>query len=503
MKTKRTLSFILALTTVLLTFASCSEKTDDGAKETTPTPADTQTPPDESTPDGGESEESEKILPDLPDVTFDGENFTVYESSNAEYGTVKDDFFAEEINAEPINDAKYNRNLAIENKYGVKVVVEIEQTLGDPAGTNKIKQSVQTADYMCDIAMLAGYSTANLSRDNFLLDLKSVEYIDLSKPWWDQRAEEDLTVANKLFYTTGDISVADNEATYCLMYNKNMAADHQIQVNPYDMVDEGTWTIDNYATLISGVTEDVDGNGVYDDKDRYGVLIWDDSIMGVINGAGQKCCKVEDGEIKLTLYNETTVSVLEKYFAFALDKSISYAYQRTNWDDKLITTMFQNNQALFIQQLLQLVPKLREMDSDFGILPYYKYSEEQTEYYNTVGSWHSVFLCVPKVQSNIEKTGIITEALAAESIDTLTTAYYDITLKGKGARDTDSQRMLDLIFKTRAYDLGWYYAIGSYNENVMNLFRNYNSDFTSMYSKSEKVAKKVLDRLNESFAEVE
>ncbi len=212
MKTKRTLSFILALTTVLLSLASCSEKKDDGGtNETTPTtPTESQTPSDESTSDESESEESEKILPDLPDVTYDGETFTVYESSNAEYGTVKDDFFAEEINAEPINDAKYNRNLAIENKYGLKVKVEIEQALGDPAGTNKIKQSVQSSDYFCDIAMLAGYSTANLSRDNYLLDLKSIEHIDLSKPWWDLRVEEDCTVACKLFFSTCDISVSDN-----------------------------------------------------------------------------------------------------------------------------------------------------------------------------------------------------------------------------------------------------------------------------------------------------
>ncbi len=498
MKKIRVLSLTLAMTMVLLSIVSCSD-TSDGENDSKETILDNET----QSSGGSESEESEEILPDLPDITFEGETFTIYESSNAEYGSVKDDFFAEDITAEPINDAKYNRNEFIENKYDVKVQVEVEQNLGVENGTNKIKQSVQTADYMCDIAMLGGYSVADLSRDNYLLDIKTIEYIDLSKPWWDQKVEEDCSVAGKLFYTTGDISVADNEATYCIMYNKNMAEDYQLDMNPYDMVDEGTWTIDNYATLVSTVSEDIDGNGVYNDNDRYGVLIWDDSIMGVINGAGQKCCTVEDGQIKLTLYNDTTVSVLEKYFDFALDKSISYAYQRSNWSDTLITTMFQNNQALFIQQLLQLVPKLREMDADFGILPYYKYSEEQTEYYNTVGSWHSVFLCVPKVQSNIEKTGVITEAFAAESVDTLTPAYYEKTLKGKGARDEDSQRMLDLIFKTRTYDLGWYYEIGGYNESVMNLFRNNTTDFTSMYTKYEKVANKTLERLNESFSEVE
>ena len=501
MKTKRTLGLLLAMTMLLPAFASCSESKTN-SDESTPTGETSQTANDAQNTET-EAEEDVKILPDLPEVTYDGADFTIYCSSNAEYGTVKDDFSAEEYTGEPINDARYSRNLFVEQKYDVKINVICAESNGDGVGTNTIKQSVTTADYAYDIAMLAGYSTCKLASDNILLDLNTIQYLDLEKPWWDQRANSDLTVAGKLFYTTGDISTADNEATYCIMYNKNMAQDYQITQNPYDMVREGTWTIDNYAQMISGVSEDIDGNGIFDSEDRYGALIWDDSIMGVVNGAGIKCADVVDGKIALTLYSEKTVSVLEKYFAFALDKQTSYAYQRSNWDDKLLVTMFQNNQALFIQQLLQLIPKLREMDADFGILPYYKYDEAQTTYYNTVGSWHSVFLCAPKVQENVERTGVITEALAAESMYTVTPAYYDVTLKEKVSRDQDSSEMLDLIFETRIYDLGWYYQVGSYNEQIMNLFRNYTSDFTSMYQRNEKVATKVIQKLNEAFEDVQ
>lgn len=502
MKTKRTLALLLIAATLLTAFASCSESKTN-SDETVSTGGDTAPITNDGQNTETEAEEEEKILPNLPDVTYDGADFTIYCSSNAEYGTVKDDFSAEEYTGEPINDAKYSRNLFVEQKYDVKINVICAETLGDGTGTTTVQQSVTTGDYAYDLTMLAGYSTCKLASNNILLDLNTVEYLDLEKPWWDQRANSDLTVVGKLFYTTGDISTADNEATYCIMYNKNMAQDYQITQNPYDMVRDGTWTIDNYAQLISGVSENIDGNGIFNDQDRYGALIWDDSIMGVINGSGIKCADVIDGKIALTLYSEKTVNVLEKYFAFALDKQTSYAYQRFNWDDKLLVTMFQNNQALFIQQLLQLIPKLREMDADFGILPYYKYDEAQEEYYNTVGSWHSVFLCMPKVQENVERTGVITEALAAESKYTVTPAYYDVTLKEKVSRDQDSADMLDLIFETRIYDLGWYYQVGSYNENVMNLFRNYQNDFTSMYSRNEKVAKKVIDKLNEAFETVE
>lgn len=238
MKRNRALAFALIIAMLLPAFASCSESTNNA--ETKGSSDSTTTTPTETT--GGETteEETEKILPDLPDVTYEGADFNIYCSSNAEYGTVKDDFTAEEYTGEPINDARYTRNLAIEQKYDVKINVFPAASTGDGTGTNAVKQSVTTGDYAYDLTMLAGYSTCKLAADNILLDLNTVEYIDLEKPWWDQRANSDLTVAGKLFYTTGDISTADNEATYCVLYNKNMAEDLQLNINPYDMVRDGT-----------------------------------------------------------------------------------------------------------------------------------------------------------------------------------------------------------------------------------------------------------------------
>jgi len=143
---------------------------------------------------------------------------------------------------------------------------------------------------------------------------------------------------------------------------------------------------------------------------------------------------------------------------------------------------------------------MREMDSDFGILPYFKYDETQQDYFTTIGSWHSVFFCVPNGQKDVERTGIITEVLASESYE-LTEAYYDKTLKGKTTRDEESSAMLDIIFANRVYDLGWYFQFGGYNEGVMNQFRNYQNAFASAYKTSEKAAKKLIEKTNEAFIE--
>ena len=306
-----------------------------------------------------------------------------------------------------------------------------------------------------------------------------------------------------MYYSTGDISTADNDATYCMFFNKQLVEDYNLGYDFYSLVKDGKWTFDVYNECVSTVHKDLDGDGSYNNKDTFGALLWDDCMMGIFNAIGEKCCTVDDnGQIELTLMNEKTADIVNKFFTTAFDKSLSYTYQRTSWDGTDAVNMFSNNQALFFLQLLRSAELLRNMNADFGILPYPKYDEAQSEYYCTVGSWHSVFLCVPLTQEDPERTGAIIEALAYESVDTLTPAYYDISLKGKYSRDNESADMLDIIFKSRTYDLGWFYQVGDYNESVMNMLRKFNNNYVSMYETSLSKAQVLIDKINTAFSSI-
>jgi hypothetical protein len=70
----------------------------------------------------------------------------------------------------------------------------------------------------------------------------------------------------------------------------------------------------------------------------------------------------------------------------------------------------------------------------------------------------------------------------------LTPAYYEIALKTKYARDTDSQEMLDLIYSVRTCDLGNLYNIGDVVSGVTNLVNNGKDTFASfMESKLDSI----------------
>lgn len=505
MKTRfiKILAFILVIITVFIftLTASCQtqgKSADDNSKN--------NQDPNDSEQNGGQipdEQTTEKIMPDLPEANYNNHAFNILVTSDVG-DPVRNDFLAEELTGEIINDAKLMRNLYVEEKYGVKINNMSTGWMPLGNGVDLIRKSAASGDYAYDAAMTTVYDACNLAISGLITDLKSVDYLDLSRQWWDQKANRDLIIQDKMYFTTGDISQVANDSTYAVLFNKKLARDYSLE-DPYALVKSGKWTYDKLAELGKSVSGDLNGDGIFDENDLYGAIVEDDVMMSLINSVGERCAKINNsGEIELSLYNERTVSAVKKYTDWVFDKTSVFAYQRYvgKTGDYYFINMYENDQSLFLLRGMETIAELRAMETDFGILPFPKLDEQQSDYCSPVGAWKSMFLSIPTVQEDIDRTAVILEALAAESLYTLRPAYYDISLKGKHARDEESVEMLDIILSTRIYDFGWYYQFGSYNNHIMDLFRNYNSDFTSMYDKNLFNAEQDVKKINDQFSEL-
>ena len=80
----------------------------------------------------------------------------------------------------------------------------------------------------------------------------------------------------------------------------------------------------------------------------------------------------------------------------------------------------------------------------------------------------------------------------------LTPAYYDQTLIGQYTRDEESVDMLDIIFSTRVYDVGIYYNIGTYKDQLAALFRT-RTPIASMYDTYKNAADTKINQINSIF----
>ena len=99
------------------------------------------------------------------------------------------------------------------------------------------------------------------------------------------------------------------------------------------------------------------------------------------------------------------------------------------------------------------------IEQDIGLLPVPKYDEKQENYQCITAA--GLISCLPKSlpTDELEKVGIICEALAFDSRQKVLPVYKETVLKGKYARDPESTRIIDIIFDSACFDAGvlmWY-----------------------------------------------
>ena len=454
----------------------------------------------------GDVESEEQLV--LPDgMNYDGQVFNVLSAGNVAY----DDFsYTEEAAGFGIvPEAQYIRIQTMKEKYGVVIATKVEvnkKSYGDGPGYQMISKAVQSETVDYHLGIIGGYDVACLAKNNLLFDINSVEWIDTEKSWWDQNANEDLSLNGLLLFTNGSLTAAYSESTFALFFNKDLAKtvfnDGQ---DPYQLVKDGKWTVDVLAELSRLVSEDLDGDGQITYKDRFGLWTWDDSMIGIIEAAGSKICTVnDDGTVSLTLYNDNTVNMFNKYIDIAYDKQYALAYQAEMRAGRMtsadVFAAWGEGKTLFWANSTGIIPTIRELETNFGILPYPKLSEEQERYYSTIAPYNSQFICIPYYQEETEFVGSVTEALAYYGKEIVTPAVYEKALKGAYARDEESYEMLDIIFGSYGYDFGNYYRVGSYPDQLLNLLRNKSNALSSVYNAYKAPAESELAALNANFA---
>ena len=423
---------------------------------------------------------------------FGGREFGVYtyDSSNATWSDV--DFSATEETGDTLNDAVYRRMINVEDNLNVDIVAyPIATGCGDYA---KLKNSVSAGDSIYDIAFLNPRSSAVAGQGGYLIDLKRMQTLQLDAPWWDQNCVSEASIDGKLFSVTGDIGTMYKKSIGVLLFNKQMINNYGLE-NPYQLVTDMTWTIDKFTEMSRAVSEDLNGDMVYDLSDKYGLLYYCDLIgLGMIGGGVNFTTKNAEDIPELTFYNDTTLSIWETYTKLLYDNTISLSWSKLGKSNDDIIAMFRNGQGLFNFNEFHSIENMRKMDTDFGILPIPLYSENQDSYHHTINPYVAAMLTVPADNDDLEFTASVMDALGAESKNILTPAYNEVYLKAKGTRDNDSEAVLDIVFGTLKYDLGYLYGWGNLGHFTLAMVDKYSPDLSSEYAKIEAKAQSEMQK---------
>lgn len=489
---KRT-AILLIFAVMAFTFISgCAASADTQAKETAAS---------DSVITGAAETTKAVIEPNLPDENYDGYEFKVLTKGNTDVHWKSRDIYAGEITGDSLNDAVYTRNLWLSEEYGVKVT---DIGAADPYATGS-KSVLAGADDYDLFTVHVQVHTASFISNNMLINLYDIPNIDLTQPYYDQNSVKSLSVINKLFCVTGDMLTMDNDATWVVLFNKSIAEKLKFEstygCSFYDLVNDLKWTHEVFYETIRAAATDLNGDGIMDDTDQWGLESEPFNAYALLVGSSiTSFSKDGDDYPYISLYSETAYTILNQAITIMRDKSVTmYVSDWTSkfpdvWTDCMDKT-FSDGRALYNFAGLNRVTLFRSMDTDFGILPVPKYTEEQERYYCPVSLWCSNCIAVPKTATDINRTGLIIEALSWKSKYTLLPAYYDITLKGKASRDEESLGMLDLIFASTMYDLGNMFDWGAMYSVPLNLCEAKSAEnFASKITSLEKATNQSLEK---------
>ena len=477
---------------LVLSFAACDKKeTPSGSGSDTPKTPTEQT----GTGDTGTSSDSENIDYDavLSKETYDGYNYRIL----VRKGNLNSQYF-EEGQEDIVDDAIYRRNKTVEEKYGITISAsESSHSNYDTDALN----SILAGDDAYDVIFAHSRAAFAYAVQGAGYNIHDISTIHMDMPWWSKNINDNCTVNGKLYILDGDISISGLSNAMCLLFNKRIFDEKGFDY-PYEMVRDGEWTFDEFAYLAKKGGADLNGDGVMkpeDDQFGFTTSEWAAPI-NVLYAGGQKIYdKNDEGALELTLYSNKTVEIFDEFFSLMNNEAcfLHFTEGNINYTGPGI---FESGRAMMTSGGLGSAQGLRNMDDDFGIIPYPIFDENDE--YSTAINGAAPLIVIPISVSDVNRTGAITEALCAISSREVIPAFYEKSLKSKYARDEESEEMIDIIRASRVYDIG-YVAGGTFQSCGFDLANSTNHDFASYYAAGETAAKVKLAEFNRDYAGLE
>ena len=215
---------------------------------------------------------------------------------------------------------------------------------------------------------------------------------------------------------------------------------------PYQLVDDQKWTLDQFISLASKVAKD-NGDGQWDEKDTYGLTGWCGTYMTSFLVASGLNVIENDGEGNYYLAYTKNIDKMNNL----IDKLITmgnadYAYL---WGGGSTSTVdFTDGTTLFQFYDAADLAILRSSSVRFGVVPFPKWDAAQEDY--RCLSMNG-FMTVPSVIKNPAMVGQTLELLGYYTAP-VKVAFYEDLLGSKLSEAPEDARMLDVIWTHQIFD---------------------------------------------------
>lgn len=487
-RAKSTAALLLTLLILIPSFAACLSS--DPSPGTAETSSVTET--EAETTDG-------TIRDDLPDMNLDGRQFNFLLRQEVNYE------FSVEQTGDIVNDAVYQRNLDISERFNLVINYIEKPGNWDNHATFRelITSSVMAGDGAFDIVTGQSNITTPLSAQKIYVDLADAKYINYNKPWWKDSYHENLAMFGRIYTVHGDFALTALVESCVIFFNQKLRENYNLD-DPYEMVRAGTWDLDACTEYMKDMPADLDGDGALAvEKDLFGFNGANNEVIPFFMSTGLSLVTEPVDGIRTFdgFPDERSIDVFERLKTLVTANQIIKIPAAYNSSQ---LTMFTENRLLMLGAVLKSVESLRDMEENFGIIPYPKYDEKQGEYRTRVIRRYTVG-SIPITAADADLCTLLLEALGCEGYNSIRPTYYEVALKHKYVRDEGAEDILDIISGSAYFDFTdiYYSDLGAIVDFMSGYILGNSDSVASAFESRRSGVTAQLEALYESYSDTE
>ncbi|MBQ3639198.1 MAG: hypothetical protein II955_01605 [Clostridia bacterium] len=429
--------FILLLAIVLLLsaslFASCVKK-----------PGGDPTPPDPP-----KDEVAEAI--GFAKQNYGNREFKILLNNSAGFDS---DFIAESTDSDTVKAETYRRNSACEEYLGISLIYDPKPGNWNSSMPEDLRQLIMTDSCDYDLVVMGlntGIIGGEISSYKNIMEMNSV---NLNHSWWVQDMVEQNSINEQLYFLCGDACTTNYSSIGCVFANLSVAEQFNVDVDFYQLVNDGNWTMEEFYTQFKKVSMDANSDdGALDPAkgDTVGWLVCEDGVpvrlmwsgcgFNLIsrqdNGTFALCDRLDDRMI--TFISGLKAAWDDEHSAYAAATSDKTSAQ-------VMVDTFVDNRAFLVASMLKTAESFQtsQIRSKFAFLPLPKYNADQVDYISTnMARYNALFF--PVVVKDPTLSGQVAEFMGYYGQRYIIPAYYDTSLKYRQNDAEANIAMLDLI----------------------------------------------------------
>lgn len=376
MKLKKILAVALALSMAVGSFAACGGEKQGDAKQ--------------------EQGAKEDKLP------FEVEDLGGYVFTVADNNTNR--WFPEEGASERANAiiARVNK---VQELFNCKIEIK-------PYGESEFANAVTAGEDYADIVVCETWNLGRHIKANRVVDLASLEGLNLNADYWTKYNNTNLLSYQGKVYGVAAPFASQMDEIFLMFFNKNIIEELGLE-SPYDLYDRNEWTFSKFLEYLKAAKKDLNGDGMFDENDRYGLTCghsWDTPVVLYLASGNQFYKENPDGSIEFQL-NTTNAFKAVKQVKEMLNPGDTF-WPNPGSEMHAYVEAFTQGKSLFYtySRGRGVADAIYDMQDDFGIVPIPR-GDNATEYRCWV-SHDAPSVSIPSTNKNIDKTVKILEALA-------------------------------------------------------------------------------------------